>query len=197
MERQYDLDTIKKAQKEMRESYMNGSGGVIVSGLVWLTSAGVTYSMSVRQGMWTLLIGGALIVPLSIIVHKMMGVKGSHSKENALGNLAMEGTIFMLMMIPIAFVLSLKNANWFFQAMLLIIGGRYLGFQTIYGNKVFWILGGLLGIAGYFLFVYKASATATLITGGMIEIIFGIYLFLSRQKSANKIPKETDQAGVA
>jgi len=37
----------------------------------------------------------------------------------------MEGTIFMIMCLPLALGLSLQHAEWFFQGMLLIIVGSY------------------------------------------------------------------------
>ena len=174
--------SITDAQKEMRENYLNGATGVLVSGLVWLSASVVIYNSSNKHGIWTLLIGGALIHPISLVVNKLLGIKDSHSKTNPLGALAMEGTFFMLLMIPLAYVLSFQNPAWFFQGMLLIIGGRYLTFQTIYGNKLFWIIGGLLAISGYFLFTFQASSFITVLTGSLIEIFFSIYLFISSKK---------------
>ena len=49
-----------------------------------------------------------------------------NSIERSLGNLAMEGTIFMIMCLPLALGLSLQHAECFFQGMLLIIVGSYL-----------------------------------------------------------------------
>lgn len=38
----------------------------------------------------------------------------------------MEGIIFIVMFLPLALGPSLQYAEWFFQGMLLIIGGSYL-----------------------------------------------------------------------
>jgi len=117
--------TFRQAQTDMCKGYANGSIGIIVSGLIWLISATVSYQHSAKQAVWTLLIGGMFIHPVGGLLSKVIGLSATHSKGNPLGNLAMEGTIFMIMCLPLAFGLSLQHTEWFFQGMLLIIGGRY------------------------------------------------------------------------
>jgi drug/metabolite transporter (DMT)-like permease len=177
------MENFDQAQQEMRTNYSQGAVGVITSGFIWLISGFAAYIYSPKQAVWTLFLGGMLIHPLSIVFNKMLGVSGNHSKNNPLGNLAAEGTFFMLMGIPLAFVLSFQRAEWFFQGMLLIIGGRYLTFNTIYGNRLYWILGAVLGVAGFLLFSFNAQSYTSAFAGSMIEICFGLFvLFNSRKK---------------
>ena len=171
-----------EAQTDMRTGYTNGSVGIIVSGVVWLISAIICYQFSAKQAVWSLLIGGMFIHPLSMLVSKVLGLKDAHTKGNPLANLAMEGTVFMLMCMPIALGLSLQHTEWFFQGMLLIIGGRYLTFASIYGMKLYWLLGGLLGVSAYLLFFLQIPSFGSLLTGSSIEILFGIYMFFSFRK---------------
>ncbi len=180
-------DSISQAQKEMRKGYGNGALGILVSGLVWLTSAIVAALDSDQHAIWTLLIGGMMIFPISIIFAKLTGIPGNHSKENPLGSLALEGTVLMIMCIPIAFVISLQQTSWFFNAMLLIIGGRYLTFNSLYGIKLYWLLGALLGIAGYLLFIFRVPSFGSALTGAIIEIIFGLYMMVNFRKKHNNI----------
>lgn len=180
-------DTLVQFQTDMRRGYANGSIGIIVSGLAWLISAIVTYQYSASKAVWTLLIGGVLIHPVSVLLYKTIGLSGNHTKGNPLGNLGMEGTIFMIMCIPIAFGLSLQHMQWFFQGMLLIIGGRYLTFSSIYGIKLYWILGAILGIAAYLLFKNNVQSFTTLLTGALIEILFGFFMFLSFRRNNKDI----------
>ena len=180
-------DTLVQFQTDMRRGYANGSIGIIVSGLAWLISAIVTYQYSASQAVWTLLIGGVLIHPVSVLLYKTIGLRGNHTKGNPLGNLGMEGTIFMIMCLPVAFGLSLQNTQWFFQGMLLIIGGRYLTFSSIYGIKLYWILGAILGIAAYLLFKNNVQSFGTLLTGALIEILFGLFMFLSFRRNNKNI----------
>jgi hypothetical protein len=177
------IDTISVAQADMCKAYANGSVGIVSSGLIWLVSAIVAYQFSAKQGIWTLLIGGIFIFPLSVLLSKAIGLSGTHIKGNPLGKLAMEGTIFMLMCLPLALGLSLQHTEWFFQGMLLIIGGRYLTFASIYGNRFFWVLGAILGIAAYLLFSVKAQPFISALTGSIIEITFGSFMFISFRRT--------------
>jgi hypothetical protein len=180
-------DTLVQAQTDMCRGYANGSIGIIVSGLMWLISAIVTYQYSANQAVWTLLIGGMLIQPVSVLLYKIIGLSGSHTKGNPLGKLGMEGTIFMIMCLPIAFGLSLQHTQWFFQGMLLIIGGRYLTFSSIYGIRLYWILGAVLGVAAYLLFYNSVQSLGTLLTGSLIEISFGLFMFLSFRRNNKNV----------
>ena len=171
-------NNIYKLQLDMRSGYANGALGALVSGTVWLIAAVVAFQISSQSAIWTLFIGGMLIHPLSLVLSKPLGIPGKHSNGNVLANLAMEGTFFMLMCIPLALLLSLQNHEWFFQGMLLIIGGRYLTFSTLYGLKIYWVLGALLGLSAFMLFWLKADAALSALTGSIIEIAFGILLFI-------------------
>ena len=175
--------TFRLAQTDMCEGYANGSIGIIVSGLIWLISATISYQHSAKQAVWTLLIGGMFIHPVGVLLSKVIGLTGTHTKGNPLGNLAMEGTIFMIMCLPVAFGLSLQHTEWFFQGMLLIIGGRYLTFASIYGSRLYWILGVVLGAAAYLLFYFKVQSLGSLLTGSLIEISFGLLMFFSYRRN--------------
>lgn len=176
------VETIKEAQLDMCKGYANGSIGVMVSGLTWLTAAVIAYLVSPNTAIWALFIGGMFIFPVSMVICKLIGLSGTHTKGNPLGNLAMEGTLFMLMCLVLALGLSLQKPEWFFQAMLLIIGGRYLTFATIYGKKIFWILGAVLGGSAFLLFMVKATAFLSILTGAVVELSFGFFLYLSFRK---------------
>lgn len=180
-----DFITLEKAQTDMCKGYAFGSLGIVTSGMMWLVSALVSHYYSPKLAIWSLLIGGALISPVSSILGKLIGLKG-HSAWNPLKNLAMENTIWMLMCIPIAYGLSTQNIAWFFQSMLLIIGGRYLTFSTLYGKKSYWVLGAILGVFAYLLFSLHAQSFVSLLAGGSIELFFGTFLYFSYRKSINE-----------
>ena len=181
-----DLQNIKDAQQDMRAAYLHGYLGVLVSGTVWLVSALVALYVSPDKAVWTLLIGGVFIHPVSILLNKILGANGTHAPNNPLGRLAMEGTIFMIMCMPLAYGLSFQKVEWFFQGMLLIIGGRYLIFATLYGTRLYWALGIGLGVAAYLLFTSNSSSHTAILVGAAIEIIFGLVMLtiVRRRKTA-------------
>ena len=188
-----NLQNIKEAQQDMCLAYLNGSAGVMVSGIIWFVSGLVALFLSPDNAVWTLLIGGALIHPISILFNKILGASGTHTRTNPLGSLAMEGTIFMIMLIPLAYVLSFQKTEWFFQSMLLIIGGRYLIFATIYGISLYWILGGGLGIAAYLLFFLNSSSYISIMLGSAIELSFGCFLLISAKKRKSTLIRENNR----
>jgi hypothetical protein len=182
-------DSISHAQLDMCKAYADGSVGILSSGSVWFISSAVAFQFGEQKAVWALLIGGMFIFPLSILLSKLLGLPGGHDKNNYFGKSAMEGTIFMLMCIPLAFGLSLLRTEWFFQGMLMIIGGRYLTFSTFYGKKIYWILGSTLGIAAVLLFITYANALTSALTGSCIELLFGFFMFINfrRKKSTQEV----------
>jgi len=180
------VKSFSNAQANLRKGYADGALGVLASGTVWMVAALVAFLVSSQAAIWTLFFGGMLIHPFGLLLAKLMGIPGSHSKQNPLGKLIMEGTIFMLMCIPLALLLSLQNHAWFFQGMLLIIGGRYLTFSTLYGIKTYWVLGAVLGAAAFALFFFNGSPAISALSGSMTEIGFGIFLFLSYKKNPSQ-----------
>lgn len=180
------MNNLQEAQNDMRIGYGYGSMGSLVSGIIWVIASLVVNYYSPQKGILTLIIGGMFIFPLSMSVEKIIGIKGGHKKDNPLGKLAMEGTIWMLMCIPLAYGLSLVKNEWFFQGMLMIIGGRYLTFSSIYGKQIYWILGAVLGLTACILFITQAKGFISAFVGGLIEIIFGIIIYVQFKKNSQK-----------
>lgn len=169
--------TITDAQQNMRRAYYGGAPGVVTSGLIWLIAGFVTLYATPKYGIAALIIGGMFIFPISLLLCKLVGVSGKHDKSNPLGPLAMEGTFWMLLSIPIAFAASLYNIELFFPAMLLVIGGRYLTFSTLYGMKIYWVLGVILAATGFALAFFNAPVAYGAFAGAAIELILGSVIF--------------------
>jgi hypothetical protein len=172
------MNNIQDAQSDMRNGYGYGSIGVFISGIVWITTSLIVNYYSSQKGIWALIIGGMFIFPLATLIGKLIGIKGAHNKSNPFGKLGMEGTIWMIMCIPLAYGLSLVKVEWFFQGMLMIIAGRYLTFVSIYGLRIYWILGSILGLTAYALYKIEAGAFISALAGGLIEVIFGIIIYV-------------------
>ncbi len=181
------MTNLQDAQQDMKNGYGYGAVGVIVSGIVWLLSSLAVNFYSPKNGIWTLIIGGMLIFPVANLIGKLIGLKSKHDKNNPLAKLTMEGTIWMIMCIPLAYGLSLIKVEWFFQGMLMIIGGRHLVFATVYGTRIYWVLGAMLGVAAYILFKLEATAFISVLAGGLIEIILGIIIYILYNKNKNSL----------
>jgi hypothetical protein len=79
---------------------------------------------------------------------RLSGKRASVSKENPFHNLGMQVAfvlpISMLLLLPV----GLYNLNWFFPALMVLVGAHYLPFATLYGMRMFLFLGGILVTAG-------------------------------------------------
>ncbi len=178
--------TLQSAQADMRQAYCWGAPGVLVSGLVWLTAGTVAALSSEKASVLTLLFGGAAIFPLSVVMTKLLGHSGKHDTGNPLGRLAMEGAFWLLAGCVIAYGMHVIRIEWFFPAMLLIIGGRYFTFQTIYGSRLYWACGALLCAASLALALARAAVVTGAGAGAAIELIFAVILFAQAKRAATE-----------
>ena len=66
--------------------------------------------------------------------------------------------------------------------MLLIIGGRYLVFATLYGLRLYWALGLVLAAVGFGVVWLRASPAAIVVMGAATEFMFAM-AFLVRHRN--------------
>lgn len=177
---------ILDAQKDMRYGFFGGGVGMFVSGAVWLFSGIIAMNRETNQAIWALLIGGALIAPISGIITKILGRPDKSTSGNPLITLAMESTVWLVFCLPLTYAISQMNPQWFFPAMLLVIGGRYLTFSTIYGMRIYWVCGLLLAATSVALLMLNVPFSIQPFTGGLIEIILAPFVFIQGRKE-NKL----------
>lgn len=180
------LTMLDGAQRDMRLAYLGGAPGVFVSGLMWGMAACVASFMSPQGAIWALFIGGVFIHPVAVLLGRLLGCTGRHAPGNQLGSLAMATTVWMIMMLPLAFGVALYRIDLFFPAMLFVISGRYLCFETLYGNRTYWLLAATLAGAGYALFALKASVAMGAFAGATIEILFAGALLAQTRREAGR-----------
>ena len=173
--------SVPPAQRDMREGYCSGAAGILASALAWSAAAAVAILDSAHNAVLALLIGGVLIHPLAVLICRLLGARGTHTQGNPLGQLAAASTFWLIFCLPLAYGLSLQALDWFFPAMLLIIGGRYLAFATLYGLRLYWALGLSLAAAGVALAYLAAPADVGALTGAVLELLFAI-VFLAQHR---------------
>jgi hypothetical protein len=171
-------------QEDMRRGYLWGATGIMTSGVVWLAAGLVAYFNDARNAIWVLFIGAAFIFPISNRIDRALGARGTHSKGNRLSVLALETTVFMLMCLPLAYGLALYRIDWFFPAVLMVIGGRYITFATIYGTPIYWLLGAILGAGAIFSFFQAVPPFFSALMGATIELVFGAALLTFKRRAA-------------
>ena len=167
---------FEEAQKDMNFSYFGGATGVLVSGLVWCLSGLAALMYSNQSSMLTLFFGGMLIHPLAVLLSKALKRPGNHNPKNPLGKLALESTVILFVGLFLAFYVAMLKVEWFYPIMLLIIGVRYLIFNTLYGKKIYWGLGALLMLSGVLCILLGADFVIGAFIGGAIEIVFSLII---------------------
>ena len=178
------MTTLADFQQDMRRGYIWGATGIMTSGLVWLAAGLVAWFRDPRTAIWVLFIGAGFIVPVSNLIDRLLGAAGKHAPGNRLATLAMETTVFMLMCLPLAYGLSLYRIEWFFPAVLMVIGGRYVTFGTIYGTPVYWLLGAALGAAAMLTYLVAAPPHVAALIGAAVELVWGATLLAAKRRAA-------------
>lgn len=164
-------------QHEMRYAHYDGAPGILVSGTVWMGAALVAQQLGVNTAVWVLLIGGALIYPIALIVTKALGRPATTDKSNALNQLAMASTIWLIVCCAMAYGLFLLRPSLFFPSMMATIGCRYLIFANIYGRAIFWVFGATLVVAASLAFYLVLPPVLVAGLGGVIELLFAFWVF--------------------
>lgn len=179
--------SISDAQADMRRGYCSGGAGILASALAWWAAAGGATAGPPQRAVWALLIGGMLIHPASVLLCKLLRARGAHTQGNPLGELAGASTFWLIFCLPLAYALSLQELRWFFPAMLLVIGGRYLVFATLYGMRLYWALGLVLAFAGFALGYRMAPAPVAAATGAAIETVFAVICLVHHRRWASPV----------
>lgn len=145
---------IHDAQRESRSVYIGGFWGQLVSSVIWLASAAVGTWATPKASILTVVISGFFIFPLTQMLLRLSGRPVSVSKENAFHSLGMQVAFVlpfsMLLLVPV----GLYRLNWFFPALMILLGAHYLPFATLYGMRMFLFLAGILIAAGFVIAQY-------------------------------------------
>lgn len=169
----------------MRVAYADGAPGVLVSGIVWVAAAVTSLLVDTKAGIWVLLVGGMAIHPVSLLLCRAFAATGKHTAGNPLASLAFEGTAWLMAGIFIALATTFSGLALFFPVMLLVIGSRYLTFQTLYGLKPYWFAGGALCVAGFVAAMLQAPTWVAAAAGGGLEFVLAAALLAQRRRDRN------------
>jgi hypothetical protein len=163
---------VQDAQREVRTVFVGGFWGQLVSSAIWSASAALGTWMTPRAAIIALVLGGFFIFPLTQLLLRVSGRPASLPSGNPLGSLAMQIAftvpLSMLLLVPV----TEFRLNWFYPALMILVGAHYLPFTFLYGMRMFIPLSAILVSGGLVIALYF-STNFTL--GGWIS---GITLFL-------------------
>jgi hypothetical protein len=121
-------------------------------------SAAVGTWVTPKASTLTVVIAGFFIFPLTQMLLPLSGGRASVSRGNGFHWLGMQVAfalpLSMLLLVPV----SLYNLNWFFPALMVLLGAHYLPFATLYGMRVFLLLAGILIAAGAVIALYFSKS---------------------------------------
>ena len=181
---------IEEAQREMRVAYRDGSMGGYVSGAIWLASAAIGTWGSKSTAMWTLILGGMLIFPLTVLLLKLTGARASVSKENPLSALAMQVAFTVPLAIPLIVTAARGRPEWFYAGFLVVVGAHYLPFVTLYGQPLFFPVGILMVAAGIWMPMLAPGdfAIGGWVGGGMLIVLGAVLGLLNARAKLTERP---------
>jgi hypothetical protein len=166
-----------RLQSEIRREHYDGAPGVLTSALAWLTSSAVCFVVGPLQGVWALLVGGALIYPVSTLLTRIWVKPGAAPSPNPLNQLAGASTMWLIACCFMAYGLYHLHPELFFPAMMLTIGCRYAVFATVFGLKAYWVLGIALVAASLLSFFLWLAPPASALVGGLVELAMAFVIF--------------------
>jgi hypothetical protein len=163
---------VQEGQREVRLVYLGGFWGQLVSSIIWLASAALGTWLTPRASILAVVVGGFFIFPLTQLMLRLSGRRASVSAENPFHWLGMQVAfvlpLSMLLLVPV----GLYRLNWFFPALMILLGAHYLPFAFLYGMRMFLFLAGILIGAGL-LVAHSFAGTFSLgawIAGGTLFV---------------------------
>ena len=149
---------IGEAQLEMRTRFVGGFYGQIVSGVLWVISASLATWTSPRAAITTLVVGGCFIFPVTELLIRVVGAKGPLSAANTLRHLGMQVAFVLPLSMPLLLPVGLYRLNWFYPAMMVLLGAHYLPFVFLYGMRMFAALAAVVVGGGLVAAMYWSSS---------------------------------------
>ncbi len=169
--------TIDEAQRDLRRAYVGGGPGVFASALVWLAAAMVEQAQGTGRAFALLFFAGMLIFPFATLASRLLFRREKEAPENPLGRVALESTIAMIGGLFAAWLFLPFRPELVFPLAAIAVGTHYAVFRTVYGDTLFWLLGGLITAAGLLSIYELVQFPGGLILAvGAIELVFAIIL---------------------
>ncbi|MGA2559774.1 MAG: hypothetical protein ABSF17_08850 [Terracidiphilus sp.] len=149
---------VSDAQREVRTVYVGGFWGQLVSGAIWLTSAALGTWATPRAAIIAIVAGGFFIFPLTQLMLRLSGRQASLTSDNPLKALAVQIAftlpLGMLLLAPV----GAYRLNWFYPALMILLGAHYLPFTFLYGMRMFLPLTAILVGSGTLIAMYFAES---------------------------------------
>jgi Family of unknown function (DUF7010) len=147
---------IKDAQREVRSGAIGGFWGQLLYSILYLVSAALGTWASPKASILAVVIGGFFVFPL---MEMLLGLEGRPrmSKENPFYWLCMQIAFVLPLSMLLLWPVGLYRLNWFFPALMILVGAHYLPFATSFGMRIFLFLAGSLIVEGVAIALYFSA----------------------------------------
>jgi hypothetical protein len=178
---------IIEAQRDVRQTFLGGFAGQLVSGVIWCASAAVCTWHSLRLAEWTLILGGFFIFPLSQLLLRSMGHAYSLPKGHPMNALGMQVAFTLPLTLPLILVIAALRPALFYPALMIVLGAHYLPFIFMYGMWQYGVLAAVLISAG--VFIGRMIAPSPISLGAWITaaVLFA-FAFVGRHVALSERP---------
>ena len=177
--------TINEAQRDISRAFVGGGPGVFVSAMAWFAAAYVEATQGIGPAFIFLFFAGMLIFPLSLIASRFLFGRAKEASGNPLGMVALESTVAMIGGLFAAWLMLRFEPAYVFPLAAIAVGTHYAVFKTVYGDRLFWLLGALITGAGLISIFDAGPLPGGLIAVvGIIELLFAIILTMRDRRAA-------------
>jgi hypothetical protein len=149
---------IQDAQREVRFVYIGGFVAHLVLSVIWLVSASLGTWVTPKASILAVIIGGFFSFPLTQMMLRLSGRRASVGRGNPFHWLGMQIAfvlpLSMLLLVPVGHY----RLNWFFPALMVLVGAHYLPFATSFGMRMFLFLAGILIAVGVVIALYFSAS---------------------------------------
>lgn len=183
---------IKDAQREVRLVYQGGLVGQSVSGLLWLVSASAAQWGTPKLAMLVLVLGGFAIYPAISILLRASGRPAALSASNPFRLLAIQVAFVLPLSMPLVAPVVAYRADWFYPAMMILLGAHYLPFATLYGMRSFLALAAVLITSGMVIALYLpyGFSLGGWVASFLLFVFAGIGFAEARRSATAEVPRQ-------
>ena len=148
------LMEITQGQRDVRETFLGGFAGQLVSAVVWAAAAAACTWGSLRLGEAILLLVGFFIFPLTQLLLRALGHAYRLPNGHPMNALGIQVAFTLPLTLPLVVGMAVLRPAWFYPAFMVALGAHYLPFVFMYGRCQFAGLCAILVTAGVAIGMY-------------------------------------------
>ncbi len=180
------LMEIAQAKRDVRETFLGGFAGQLVSAVLWGTSAAACTWYSLHSGEVILVLGGVLIFPLTQLMLRSIGHAYALPKGHPMNALGIQVAFTLPLTLPVVLGIAALRPAWFYPAFMVVLGAHYLPFVFMYGMWQFAGLCATLVASGVTIAMYlpKPVSLGAWLTAALLFAFALLGRHVARQEEA-------------